>query len=483
MANNVIWLLMPMLFMWAKGNIFNDYIRQAYRDEARIEDNIIPRTNLNELSSLLTKGCGGIDADIVFVLDNSASIWAPDFKKQTAFVRDFVSVFNIGPKSVRVAVITFGDRVYSRHSFLLWKYKNEKDVKSAVMDIPYMAGVQTRTDKALEYLKKVVFRKMRKGVEHIVIVMTDGDSLYPMRTHRSARYLKHIGVTLYAIGVGFSVSLKELKSIASSAEGIFRVDNFDALQNIKKQLGVQICPASSGNEFDELPKVTTVKQKVTTTTTTRRPTTTIPTTVPTTPVPTIPPCGLADPADINFVCDAVQMDAATNRDVKEIVKGLVMTEEMQHEGMQVALITSECPELPSVPFSEYQSDNVTKFPEVFDDVHYQTYGDLIEILENDGFSESRGGRESARHVGVVILSQEPDDAEDVIIKADKAKRSGVELFAVGLNKKVRRMVLEQIASEPKRDHVIMIGSRGEVAEVGPRIAKTLCPRARLEFLN
>ncbi|XP_064612852.1 von Willebrand factor-like isoform X3 [Liolophura sinensis] len=447
MANNVIWLLMPMLFMWAKGNIFNDYIRQAYRDEARIEDNIIPRTNLNELSSLLTKGCGGIDADIVFVLDNSASIWAPDFKKQTAFVRDFVSVFNIGPKSVRVAVITFGDRVYSRHSFLLWKYKNEKDVKSAVMDIPYMAGVQTRTDKALEYLKKVVFRKMRKGVEHIVIVMTDGDSLYPMRTHRSARYLKHIGVTLYAIGVGFSVSLKELKSIASSAEGIFRVDNFDALQNIKKQLGVQICP------------------------------------VPTTPVPTIPPCGLADPADINFVCDAVQMDAATNRDVKEIVKGLVMTEEMQHEGMQVALITSECPELPSVPFSEYQSDNVTKFPEVFDDVHYQTYGDLIEILENDGFSESRGGRESARHVGVVILSQEPDDAEDVIIKADKAKRSGVELFAVGLNKKVRRMVLEQIASEPKRDHVIMIGSRGEVAEVGPRIAKTLCPHGSNEVIQ
>lgn len=49
--------------------------------------------------------------DVVFVLDESGSIWGPHFKQQLRFVQDLVDGFDIAPNGTRVGVETFGDSV------------------------------------------------------------------------------------------------------------------------------------------------------------------------------------------------------------------------------------------------------------------------------------------------------------------------------------------------------------------------------------
>ena len=57
---------------------------------------------------VLPSGCGNKPADIAFVLDESGSIWGPDFDRQIQFVKDVVGIFQIGPDKTRIGALTFG---------------------------------------------------------------------------------------------------------------------------------------------------------------------------------------------------------------------------------------------------------------------------------------------------------------------------------------------------------------------------------------
>jgi hypothetical protein len=72
------------------SKIFTDYLF-----------NILKHIFLNSLE------CGSQPADIVFVLDSSASEGSSNFQKQVDFVRDFAYQFAIGPQDVQVLILKF----------------------------------------------------------------------------------------------------------------------------------------------------------------------------------------------------------------------------------------------------------------------------------------------------------------------------------------------------------------------------------------
>ena len=79
--------------------------------------------------------CSSPKADVVFIVDGSASIQSQNFEKVKSLVQSVVEAFDISNKTVRVALIEFSD--YAEVQFDLEQYSDKDAVKRAVGRIPY----------------------------------------------------------------------------------------------------------------------------------------------------------------------------------------------------------------------------------------------------------------------------------------------------------------------------------------------------------
>jgi len=100
--------------------------------------------------------CGGKPADIYFALDASNSIWPEDFKKQLAFVRDLIMLFDISDKKTRVGLVTFSDEVKPIFDFNT-KQDKEHLIKQ-MSNITFMSG-RTKTSEALRFIHEQGFSR------------------------------------------------------------------------------------------------------------------------------------------------------------------------------------------------------------------------------------------------------------------------------------------------------------------------------------
>ncbi|XP_025089517.1 collagen alpha-1(XII) chain-like [Pomacea canaliculata] len=129
----------------------------------------------------------GQRADVVFMLDTSASIWEPDYKKQLAFVSDLVTKLNVGPNTTHVGVVSFstGARVVM--------YLNElnhdiQGMQRRISNTYFLRGSQTQIDKALKLARESLFsesRGARPDVPRLIIIITDGYSTDKKKHHQT----------------------------------------------------------------------------------------------------------------------------------------------------------------------------------------------------------------------------------------------------------------------------------------------------------
>ncbi|GAB1603461.1 collagen alpha-1(XIV) chain-like, partial [Argonauta hians] len=180
-------------------------------------------------------------ADIVFLLDDSTSIWDNDYKKQLSFLSDFVKDITIGPKKSRIGVVTFSSR--PKTQFRLGDHMSKTEVLSAIKHIDRMYG-DTYTSDGLRMIREHSFSPRYGGrlkASHIVIVITDGKSTIPRETVNQAKKLHDTKAIVFAIGVGRRVDPKELHNIASESQFVFQVNSYDALATIKTKLSQKVC--------------------------------------------------------------------------------------------------------------------------------------------------------------------------------------------------------------------------------------------------
>ena len=76
----------------------------------------------------------------------------------------------------------------------------------------------------------------RPNIANILIVITDGQSVDQAATLQQATELHNLGINVLAVGVGGSVDQTELAGIASSAQNVYIVTNFDALTTLQDSL-------------------------------------------------------------------------------------------------------------------------------------------------------------------------------------------------------------------------------------------------------
>lgn len=81
------------------------------------------------------------------------------------------------------------------------------------------------------------------GGRPILVLMSDGASNVGGDPSKVAKELQLSGIDIYAIGIGSSISSKELKSIANKPAGryVFRADNFDKLASVVPAMEEGMC--------------------------------------------------------------------------------------------------------------------------------------------------------------------------------------------------------------------------------------------------
>ncbi len=92
---------------------------------------------------------------MIFLLDSSTSEGSANFKKQLAFVSNFIDGFDIGPGAVQVSVVTYSSSAFAQ--FFLNDYTSKAALKAAIANIHYASG-QTHTGSALAYVRNESLR-------------------------------------------------------------------------------------------------------------------------------------------------------------------------------------------------------------------------------------------------------------------------------------------------------------------------------------
>ncbi|KAL8562983.1 hypothetical protein ACOMHN_004675 [Nucella lapillus] len=187
--------------------------------------------------------CGGLQGDVVFVLDASGSIGSSNFQLMLQFVNDLVDDFDIGSDLVRVGVVKYASSVYTE--LHLNDHFNKASVKSAISSIYYTSG-GTYTHKALEQVRTSMFTSAngdRSAIPNIAIVITDGVSSSSPTSQ--AALARAAGITIFAIGVGTAVS--ELNDMASDPDSdhVFTVSSFNGLSSIEGAFKTKACTSNT----------------------------------------------------------------------------------------------------------------------------------------------------------------------------------------------------------------------------------------------
>ncbi|CAH1250639.1 MATN2 [Branchiostoma lanceolatum] len=182
--------------------------------------------------------------DLVFVIDGSGSVGVAEFEKVKTFMKNVVSEFNIGAVKTKVGVIQYSSSV--KEEFSLNAHWTNTAVLNAIDNIVYMGG-GTQTGTAITYMKDN--SQWRPNVAKIAIVVTDGQSGDDVQV--PSTQAQNAGITMHAIGVGGNVDQTELNDIASTAQYVTTVADYDALAAQMAQLTASVCDGAS-NEC-ELP--------------------------------------------------------------------------------------------------------------------------------------------------------------------------------------------------------------------------------------
>lgn len=82
--------------------------------------------------------CPGKPADIVFIIDESSSIWPVHFERQRDFIANLTDSFDVGRDETRIAAVTFADKVTYRFGFDAHD-KNE-NIRAAIKAIDQKTG-------------------------------------------------------------------------------------------------------------------------------------------------------------------------------------------------------------------------------------------------------------------------------------------------------------------------------------------------------
>ncbi|GAB1598663.1 collagen alpha-1(XII) chain-like, partial [Argonauta hians] len=425
--------------------------------------------------------CGGKPADIVFLLDASASIWGPDFKKQTKFVENVVSMFQINPEMTQVGVLTYSHKV--NLEFPLNRHKTKYSLVHAIRRIVHVPGFATNTASGIKYMRNHMFTEKqgaRDNVVRVAIVMTDGKSsniLYTLWQAKRARRSSHINI--FSIGIGDGVNKRELQGIAGRKNHSFTVDNYAALESIREILAIETCRVPTTTSTTRAPTTTTV----TTTTTTTLPPTTTPRL--TTEVPVTRMVDRVLQMCSGKVIDLVIAADASDRIFEEefysqmdFLKRLISLLDISNSTTRVGFLSygkrlKAAFELPELSNAEEIINRIARIKQL---KGRGGIDDSIKYMRTRGFRRSLLRKKmNTPHIGLVISGTKNRNLEQIEKEAKFASMAGITMFGVGISPQISALQLESIvASQRPGNRYFLANSYNNVDNILHQLALQIC---------
>ncbi|XP_030295316.1 collagen alpha-1(VII) chain isoform X2 [Sparus aurata] len=187
-----------------------------------------------------------VQADIVFLVDESWSVGQTSFSSVKNFISAMISSFKgsvVGPEGVRFGVTVFGD--IPRMRIALTDYSSLEEVLRAIRDLPYEGGSR-RIGDALQFLVDHVFSPVISPdhTPKIAVLITNGPS--DDQVDAAARAVADNGISLFAVGV-WGADESELRRIVSEPreEHLLPGTDYSLLETILPKLSRRVCFTAS----------------------------------------------------------------------------------------------------------------------------------------------------------------------------------------------------------------------------------------------
>ncbi|XP_035852104.1 collagen alpha-1(VII) chain isoform X2 [Sander lucioperca] len=187
-----------------------------------------------------------VQADIVFLVDESWSVGPTSFSSVKDFISTIVSSFQdrgVGTEGVRFGVTVFGD--FPRMRIALTDYSSLEELLRAIRDLPYEGGSR-RIGDALQFLVDPVFSPVirRDHAPKIAVMITNGRS--DDQVDAAARAVADNGISLFAVGVR-GADESELRRIVSEPheEHLLLGTDYSLLETILPKLTRRVCFTAS----------------------------------------------------------------------------------------------------------------------------------------------------------------------------------------------------------------------------------------------
>ena len=111
------------------------------------------------------------------MLDKSKSVKIGNLKKVISSLAELVDKFEPGPDKDHFGLITFNREAVTEFTFSDKSLYNKENLKKRIEQIPLTLEFQTRTDRALEAARDVLFSPSggdRPANPNVMIMLTDG---------------------------------------------------------------------------------------------------------------------------------------------------------------------------------------------------------------------------------------------------------------------------------------------------------------------
>lgn len=170
--------------------------------------------------------------DILFLIDDSASVFNAGFTYAKSVAKKLVDCLTIGQYETRVALMTFGLTVSTRFNF--GAHNDRATVKSAIAGTQFRGEGRTDIANALNEARNMMGSNPTDTLD-VVIVLTDGKS--NTAVYRASAAIHTANVYVFSMGIGNDEDSYNLQTIARNPNADYHVvsnDYFDLHAKVSK---------------------------------------------------------------------------------------------------------------------------------------------------------------------------------------------------------------------------------------------------------
>uniref|UniRef100_A0ABM5GPK5 Collagen alpha-4(VI) chain-like n=1 Tax=Pogona vitticeps TaxID=103695 RepID=A0ABM5GPK5_9SAUR len=412
---------------------------------------------LEELtSSLLQTVCFAVEsqikafvkhyADIVFLVDSSESMGSSNSEKVKKFIAQIVEKLDVATDKYRIGFAQYSGE--GQVEFLLNTYENKEDVLDHIRSSITFKGGPLKTGDALKFLQETFFMeeagsRFKQGTPQFAVLFVSAKSEDDVK--EAAKVLKEAGIKVVIIGI-LNSDRKEIEAIATSPL-IYQVDDVQSLSQLHKNVS-DVLEVLVHRQYDDAIDAD---------------------------VPTA--CSTASVADIVFLVDESSRIGQRNfHQIRTFLLMVISALDIAPNNVRVALVLYS--DKPRLEFSLDTFEDKSEVLNYLKKLPYrggQSYtGAAINFLSKKVFTKEMGSRKDQGIQQVAVVITDGYSLDNFTKPASKLRRSGVTVYAVGIQNTSASGQLYKIASYPPRKHVTSLTSFLQLSNIEWMLKKRLC---------